>query len=148
MLCEDDAEVSAALIRQLAGVGITARARWHAERRATRGDLGNYAAIIVDLNLPDGDGLDLIQQLRSRPQYHDKPIVVISANSKRGREDLRSLALGVLDWLISRSTSTGSWKCSVTRSPRTPTAAAAIAGCSNKTIKRRLHERVAGSACG
>ncbi len=99
MLCEDDAEVSAALNRQLVGVGITARAAGTLSDALREADLGNYAAIIVDLNLPDGDGLDLIQQLRSRPQYHDKPIVVISANSKRGREDLRSLALGDLDWL-------------------------------------------------
>jgi DNA-binding response OmpR family regulator len=58
-----------------------------------------YAAILLDLQLPDADGISLIQQLRSQPQYAETPIVVVSANPGRGREDLRSSNLNILGWL-------------------------------------------------
>lgn len=99
MLCEDDADVAAALLARLDEVGITAQVAGTLSDALRQADLGNFSAVLVDLSLPDGDGIDLIRQLRDRPRYHDKPIVVISANSKRGREDLRSIALDVLEWL-------------------------------------------------
>jgi DNA-binding response OmpR family regulator len=33
------------------------------------------------------------------PQYRDTPIIVVSADTSRGRDDLRSPKLNVLDWL-------------------------------------------------
>jgi DNA-binding NtrC family response regulator len=33
------------------------------------------------------------------PQYHDTPIVVVSGDTSRGRDDSRSSKLNVLDWL-------------------------------------------------
>ncbi|HEY5961153.1 MAG TPA: response regulator, partial [Polyangiaceae bacterium] len=41
----------------------------------------NPALVLMDLGLPDGDGIDLTKQLR---EWSEVPIVVISA---RGRED-------------------------------------------------------------
>jgi CheY-like chemotaxis protein len=37
--------------------------------------------------------------LRELPQYRDTPIVVVSADTNPGRDDLRSSKLNVLDWL-------------------------------------------------
>ena len=59
----------------------------------------SYAAILVDLQLPDSDGISLIKNLRAQPRYHNTPIVVVSADPKRGRDDKRSSTLNVLDWL-------------------------------------------------
>jgi PAS domain S-box-containing protein len=99
MLCEDDADVAAMLIGQLADAGVSAQLAATVQEALQRADVGQFAAVLVDLSFPDGDGIDLIQQLRNRPDYKNKPIVVISANAKRGRDDLRSLALDVLEWL-------------------------------------------------
>ena len=99
MLCEDDADVAAMLIGQLADAGVTAQLAATVQEALQRADVDQFAAVLVDLNLPDGDGIDLIRQLRNRPSYQNKPIVVVSANAKRGRDDLRSLALDVLEWL-------------------------------------------------
>jgi DNA-binding response OmpR family regulator len=59
----------------------------------------SYAAILVDLQLPDGDGIGLILRLRAQAQHHDTPIIVVSVDPGRGREDARSSKLNVLGWL-------------------------------------------------
>jgi DNA-binding response OmpR family regulator len=38
-------------------------------------------------------------RLRELPQYRETPIVVVSGDTSRGRDDLRSSKLNVLDWL-------------------------------------------------
>ena len=40
---------------------------------------GRYEAMTLDLHLPDGSGMQLIDELRSKPAMQDLPIVVISA---------------------------------------------------------------------
>ena len=63
-----------------------------AERLATDGQL---AAVLLDLGLPDGDGLELLKQLR---EWSHAPVIVLSA---RDREDDKVLALdaGADDYL-------------------------------------------------
>jgi DNA-binding response OmpR family regulator len=58
-----------------------------------------YAAILVDLKLPGGDGIDLILQIRATAHHRDTPIIVIAGDPDRGRGDVRSSSLNVLDWL-------------------------------------------------
>lgn len=99
MLCEDDADVAEMLSIKLLAAGFEAHVAPTVSEALRKAESFPYSAILVDLNLPDGDGLSLIEQLRSRPEYHDKPIIVISANSRIGRSDLRAFALKVLDWL-------------------------------------------------
>ncbi|MFJ6024630.1 CHASE3 domain-containing protein [Brevundimonas sp. NPDC092305] len=63
--------------------------------RAAVGD--GYSALLVDLNLPDGDGIGLIRSLRDAEQTRDIPIIVISGDAARGKA--RGAALEVLDWM-------------------------------------------------
>jgi signal transduction histidine kinase len=37
--------------------------------------------VLLDMNLPDGEGLVLLQALREDPQHHDLPVVVVSADA-------------------------------------------------------------------
>src|SRR5207253_2685245 len=72
----------------------------HTAAEAVKGAaMRDYAAILVDLQLPDSDGISLIKQLRAQPQYHNTPIVVVSADAHRGRNDQRASTLNILDWL-------------------------------------------------
>jgi DNA-binding response OmpR family regulator len=41
-------------------------------------DATGYAAILVDLKLPDGDGISLILNLRAKERSQDTPIIVVS----------------------------------------------------------------------
>jgi DNA-binding response OmpR family regulator len=58
-----------------------------------------YAAILVDLRIRESDGIDLILRLRAQPHYSDTPIVVISGDPERGRGDVRSPRLNILEWI-------------------------------------------------
>ena len=55
--------------------------------------------LLLDLALSDGDGLDLIQSLKSRPSARDLPIIVISARAEAGRQSAGAGALNVVDWM-------------------------------------------------
>lgn len=46
------------------------------------------AAITLDPHLPDGDGLQLIQELRDDPARHQLPVLVIATSSHQGRLSL------------------------------------------------------------
>jgi DNA-binding response OmpR family regulator len=64
-----------------------------------RTDETRYAAILVDLQLPDGEGVGLIVRLRAQMNYRDVPIIVIAGDPDRGRSDVRSARLNVLRWI-------------------------------------------------
>jgi DNA-binding response OmpR family regulator len=39
-------------------------------------------AIILDVHLPDGDGVDLLQELRADPRYGDTPVLMLSSEAE------------------------------------------------------------------
>lgn len=72
--------------------GSIAEARELLERR-------RYHALVVDLLLPDGHGLDLIREVRGRPDLRELPVVVVSAGSHESRSAPGVSALNVIDWI-------------------------------------------------
>lgn len=99
LLCEDDPYTSIALRDQLQHVGFATDFAYDASEALAYAGRTNYRAVLVDLLLPEGDGISLIRNLRELPNYADTPIIVVSAEAKRGREDERASTLNVLDWL-------------------------------------------------
>ncbi len=95
LICEDDPEVASLL--QI----IAAQNGYETEIAATLGEArahfasGQFAGMTLDLLLPDGNGLDLLRELRAGG--NTVPVVVISAVSQQGK--LHGEALSVLDWL-------------------------------------------------
>jgi two-component system OmpR family response regulator/two-component system response regulator QseB len=59
-------------------------------------DYGDFAAALLDLGLPDGDGLSLLRRLRKRG--HGLPILVITARSQRDTR-LQALNDGADDYV-------------------------------------------------
>jgi CheY-like chemotaxis protein len=49
--------------------------------------------VVLDLQLPDGDGLDLARELRSNPRHRDCAILACTAGAMKSDED-RALAAG------------------------------------------------------
>ncbi len=99
LLCEDDLDTAVTLREQLRQVGFATDFAYSVGEALTRAAATQYHAILVDIQLPDGDGVSLIVRLRDLPQYRDTPIVVVSGDPGRGRDDVRSAKLNVLDWL-------------------------------------------------
>jgi len=76
LLVEDDEPIAESLTRGLSRYGFEVRwVRTGAEALAAGED---FAIVLVDLGLPDVDGLDVCRELRTRG---DVPIIVISARS-------------------------------------------------------------------
>jgi PAS domain S-box-containing protein len=57
-----------------------------------------YAAMTLDLMLPDIGGLEIIRQVRDTPETADLPIVVVSAKMEEGRLAING-DFGGIDWL-------------------------------------------------
>jgi signal transduction histidine kinase len=99
LLCEDDPYTAIALREQLRQAGFAIDFAYTAGDAILCAAAMQYSAVLVDLLLPDGDGISLILRLRELPHYRDTPIIVVSAVSGRGRDDARASKLNVLDWL-------------------------------------------------
>ncbi len=69
-----------------------------AEARACLEKYGRYGAIVLDLRLPDGDGVDLVKEIRAQPHLAGTPIVVVSADARRGADPAVRM-LEVADWM-------------------------------------------------
>jgi DNA-binding response OmpR family regulator len=99
LLCEDHPDTAVALREQLRQVGFATDFAYTTGAAIACATTTQYRAVLVDLQLPDGDGVSLILRLRELPRYRDTPIIVVSADPTRGRDDARSSKLNVLDWL-------------------------------------------------
>lgn len=53
-------------------------------------------AITLDILFPNQDGLFILAQLKSRPELHDVPVVVVSVSDQRQL----GFSLGAADWLV------------------------------------------------
>ncbi len=105
LVCEPDPGIAARLqaIMEADGfiVDLAPDAR-HAHRLI---EANGYAAITLDLMLPDQDGLALVRDLRSHPKTRDLPVIMVSAKSdhrhcpSREPHDLAGGAFGIVDWI-------------------------------------------------
>jgi DNA-binding response OmpR family regulator len=59
----------------------------------------SYDAMTLDLNLPDQNGISLIQELRRQSKIRDLAIVVVSATAVEGAAEINGDAVAVIDWL-------------------------------------------------
>jgi two-component system response regulator TctD len=88
LLVEDEEAVALALADALARRGVAIdRARDRAEGEAYLAAI-DYAAILLDLGLPDGDGIELLTAMRARGDT--RPVLILTA---RGSIDARILGL-------------------------------------------------------
>lgn len=99
LLIEDEPAAAALLSAILEDEGLkTDSASTLAEAREVLKDPSRFGAVVLDLRLPDGDGMDLVKQLRSRADTRGIPVVVVSADAARGR-DPSVRTLEVVDWI-------------------------------------------------
>jgi PAS domain S-box-containing protein len=99
LFCEDDREAADIVREQLRRAGFAVDFAHTVAAALERTDATRYAAILVDLQLPDGDGVGLIVRLRAQAHNRDVPIIVIAGDPDQGRGDVRSPRLNVFRWL-------------------------------------------------
>ena len=97
LIVEDDADAAEVLRTMLESDGFAADVAATGREGLSAARTGVYSALLVDLQLPDADGISLIRALRAGPDTRDLPVVVVSADTARGMA--RGRALEVVDWM-------------------------------------------------
>ena len=99
LVCEDDPDVAFILAEILRKEGM--RAETVSSTRAARAALEavKFDVAVIDLHLPDGDGLEFIGELRARKGTQELPVIVVTARP-RGSSDASVVStLHLADWL-------------------------------------------------
>jgi len=55
--------------------------------------------LILDMEMPRGDGLEVLEELRAAPATVDQPVIVLSNKTLSEGEERRLVRLGVIDFL-------------------------------------------------
>lgn len=88
LVVEDDVEVARLLGAMLARAGYSVDSASSGAEALEKLHLGDYAAVTLDLLLPDMNGVEVIRQARAQAFMKDLPFVVIAAKVQQGRLDL------------------------------------------------------------
>jgi two-component system KDP operon response regulator KdpE len=95
LVCDDELQILRALRVVLKDAGFDVRATATAEEALDAAAIHPPQAAIIDLVLPDGDGVDVCRRLR---EWSDMPILVLSAIGDEG-EKVRALNAGADDYV-------------------------------------------------
>jgi len=99
LICEDDQDIARLITMMLDKGGFDADMAYSAAQALEHLAQTSYAAMTVDLRLPDRDGITLIRSLRSQERTRNLPIVVVSADAAEGQIQFNNQFLTVSDWL-------------------------------------------------
>jgi two-component system, OmpR family, phosphate regulon response regulator OmpR len=98
LLIDDDARLSAMVGDYLRGGGYEIDAVGSLSAGRDRLAANQYDGLVLDLMLPDGDGLDLCRELRSNPRTRTLPLLMLTARGEP-MDRIVGLELGADDYL-------------------------------------------------
>ncbi len=97
LLVEDDADLADAVARNLERSGFTVDVAGDLAEAAASVETRTHEVVVLDLGLPDGDGLELITAMRRRGDA--TPILVLTARDAV-EDRVRGLEAGADDYLV------------------------------------------------
>lgn len=98
LVVEDDPDIAHLIAMMLQRAGYNADIATDGEQALRQLEQSKYAAMTLDLILPDINGLDIIRRVRSQAALAHLPIVVVSAKMEEGRLAI-SGDFSAIDWL-------------------------------------------------
>ncbi|MBI2779703.1 MAG: CHASE domain-containing protein [Gammaproteobacteria bacterium] len=98
LVCEDDPDVAAFLDVMLKEGGFDVDVAHDAAHAKQMLGANSYAAMTLDIGLPDQNGVLLIRELRDQEATRTLPIIVVSAQVEQAREEMNGGGFAVLDW--------------------------------------------------
>jgi two-component system phosphate regulon response regulator PhoB/two-component system alkaline phosphatase synthesis response regulator PhoP len=98
-LIEDDADLAFTVRLNLQREGYTVAHYANGAEGLGAVQLGGFDFVILDLNLPDVDGLTICRELRRDGTTHDIPILMLTARGSE-RDRVSGLELGADDYLV------------------------------------------------
>ena len=97
LIVEDDVDAADTLRGMLEADGFDADVAATGRQALALIRSGAYSAVLVDIHLPDADGISLIRTLRQSAETRNLPVVVVSGDAARGMA--RAQSLEVVDWM-------------------------------------------------
>jgi DNA-binding response OmpR family regulator len=98
LIVEDDTDAALLLRKMLDEAGYSSDIAGNGAAALEAFGEQHYAAVVLDLLLPDMNGIDIIRQLRTQPATRELPIIVASAQSENGKLRISGDVPGVV-WL-------------------------------------------------
>ena len=98
LMIDDDARLSAMVSDYLRAAGFEIEVAGSLAAGRERLAAGSYDALVLDLMLPDGDGLDLCRELRANPRTRQLPLLMLTARGEP-LDRIVGLELGADDYL-------------------------------------------------
>ncbi len=99
LVCEDDPDVAYVLVNLLEQEGLSGDIAATASSARDLLQKNNYSLLLLDLVLPDANGLELVRDIRKAESTRKLPIIVISGRANEGRKEFNGDAVTVADWL-------------------------------------------------
>jgi signal transduction histidine kinase/DNA-binding response OmpR family regulator len=98
LIVEDDADIAALLKMILEDAGYRTAIAYTAEDAKVKLNSDNFAAITLDLLLPDKQGIQLVQELREDDKTAKLPVIVVSAVANQQKQQFMG-NFDIVDWI-------------------------------------------------
>ncbi|GEM_PF-568228 len=100
LVCEDDENMADLMKTMLENEGYEVDTADSIHSAKTLLSARNYAGMTLDLRLPDGNGLDLLKDMRKSTELASLPVFIVSAHiTEDTRKEIAAGGVGVVDWL-------------------------------------------------
>ena len=99
LIVEDSMMVRMTVKRTLTGVDFEVDEAKDGAEGLAKVQSGSYDLILTDLNMPNMDGLTMIQEIRKLPAYAETPIVMLTTESGEEKKAVGH-GSGVSAWLV------------------------------------------------
>jgi len=99
LVCEDDPLFADLIGEMITRRGSSARLVHTAAALKTALAEEQFDTLILDLLLPDGDGIALLRGLRAAPETANLPVIIVSARAEEAHAEVNGSVLGILDWI-------------------------------------------------
>ena len=99
LVCEDEPDIAVVISGILQEAGYPVQIAATADEAKAALAQGEFAAMTLDIQLPDQDGISLLKELRQDPVTADIPVVIVSASSVDSLGEFDGDAFGLVDWI-------------------------------------------------
>jgi DNA-binding NtrC family response regulator len=97
LIVDDEPEISWLLARDLQAAGYEVATAGTAHAALDAAETKRPEVVLLDLRLPDGDGLDVLRRIR---EMHDATVVIMLTGHATIESAVRAMKLGAFDYLI------------------------------------------------
>ena len=103
LLVEDDPDLSSLMEKKLTDEGFTVTAAQTGQEALDTLATGNPDFVLLDILLPDIDGLTILNEIASKPKTKNLPVIILSNLADQGSFE-QAAAVGDYEYLVKAKT--------------------------------------------